>query len=130
MLASRYGVAGDSVAIGMSSLCLAHCLALPLAASLFPIVGAWADAKWVHWLFVLIAAPISLWTLGLSPNRSTPILGLAGAGLALLFGGAAGFPSHALEMPTTVAGGVLVAGAHILNWRRRRACGQREPAWG
>jgi len=126
MSASRYGVAGDSVAIGMSSLCLAHCLALPLAASLAPIAGAWADAEWIHWLFVLIATPISLWTLGSPPNRSTPILGLAGVGLVFLFAGAAGFPSHDLETPATVAGGLLVAAAHILNWRRRRACGHAE----
>lgn len=118
----RAAAFGDSFAIGLSSLCLAHCLALPLVASLLPVAGAWAEAEWVHWLFVLLAAPVSLWTF-LHPKRRTWLLiALAGAGLALLVAGAAGFPSHELETRLSVAGGLVLAGAHILNWRRRPRC--------
>ena len=110
---------GDGFAIGLSGLCLLHCLALPVAASLLPLAGAWAQAEWVHWLFVAVAAPISAWVLLFRMPRSWPLIGLAGLGLALLVAGAAGLPSHALETPVTVAGGLMMAFAHALNWRAR-----------
>lgn len=108
---------GDLVAVGLSGLCMAHCLALPLAAALLPMVGAWAEAEWVHWAFALTAAPISLWTLTRRP-RVLPLV-LGGIGLGLLFCGAAEFPSHDLETSITVAGSLLLATAHVLNWSRR-----------
>jgi len=110
------GRAGDIAAIGLSSLCLVHCLALPLMASLLPLAGAWAEAPWVHWAFALTAAPISLWALTRRP--AVWPLGLGAAGLLLLFAGAAEFPGHETETVVTVAGGLLLACAHILNWRR------------
>ena len=69
MSTRRAATFGDTVAIGLSGLCLAHCLALPIFASLLPIAGAWAEAAWVHWLFVGIAAPVSLGTFLLPKNR-------------------------------------------------------------
>lgn len=117
--ASSAAALGDGFAIGLSSLCLVHCLALPLAASLLPVAGAWAEAEWVHMALLLVAAPVSLWTLAVSAGRSWPVLGVAAAGLALLAAGALEFPSHAWETPVTVAGGLVLAAAHVLNWRRR-----------
>jgi hypothetical protein len=113
---------GDAFAIGLSGLCLAHCLALPLLAGLLPLAGAWAGAEWVHWLFAAVAAPVSLWTLVRPTDRAAGVVVLALAGLTLLFAGAAGFPSHELETPLTVTGGLLLAAAHLINWRRRATC--------
>lgn len=110
------GRIGDVAAISLSGLCLAHCLALPLVASLLPLAGATAEAPWVHWAFALTAAPISLWTLTRRPAAGP--LGLALLGVGLLFAGAAEFPSHDTETLVTVAGGLIMAVAHILNWRR------------
>lgn len=107
---------GDMVAIGLSGLCMIHCLALPLAASLLPLAGAWAEAPWVHWAFALTAAPISLWTLTRHPAPAPLLLGAGG--LVLLFLGAAELPSHETETLTTVSGGLLLALAHLINWRR------------
>lgn len=123
----RAATFGDSCAIGLSSLCLIHCLALPVAVSLLPIVGPWAEAEWVHWLFVAVAAPVSIWTFLHPRARNWPLIALAGFGLALLVAGAAEFPSHELETPITVAGGLLLASAHLINWRRREPrCHQGE----
>jgi hypothetical protein len=116
----RTATLGDSVAIGLSGLCLIHCLALPLAASLLPILGAWAEAEWVHWLFVAVAAPLSLWTLTRDRPLQWSLLAPAALGVTLLLAGAAGLPDHDFETPLTVAGGLLLAAAHTLNWRRRR----------
>lgn len=116
---SRAASLGDRYAIGLSGLCLVHCLVLPLALGLAPAALVWAEAEWVHGLLFLMALPVSLWTLAGSSDRSWPLIGLAGLGLALLAAGAAGFPSHDLETPVTVAGALLLATAHGLNWRRR-----------
>lgn len=112
---------GDGMAVGLSTLCLIHCLVLPLAASFLPLAGAWAEAEWVHWLFAAIAAPVSLWTLARAAGRSTATLSVAGLGLVLLFLGAAGWPSHEVETPLTMTGSLLLATAHVLNWRGRQS---------
>lgn len=105
---------GDLVAIGLSGLCMAHCLALPLAAALLPVAGAWAEAEWVHWAFALTALPISAWSLTRRPRLAPIALGTLGLGL--LFAGAAEFPSHDTETMVTVTGSLLLAVAHGLNW--------------
>lgn len=113
---------GDAVAIGLSGLCLAHCLVLPLAASVLPLLGAWAEAEWVHWAFVGLAAPVSFWTLmraARTHGLGTTTLSLAILGLALLIAGAAGYPDHDQETAVTVTGGLTLAAAHLLNWRRQ-----------
>ena len=116
---------GDAVAIGLSGLCLAHCLILPLAAGFLPLMGAWAEAEWVHGVFVATAAPVSLWTLTRQRGKglSAATVALAIVGVALLVAGAAGYPDHELETTLTVVGGVALAGAHLINWRRQsRRC--------
>lgn len=107
---------GDLAAIGLSGLCLVHCLALPIVAAILPLAGVWAEAPWVHWAFAFAAAPISLWALTRRPALAPLALGLSG--LALLFAGAAEFPSHDSETIVTVTGGLMLSLAHILNWRR------------
>lgn len=126
MPSTRAATFADACAVGLSATCLAHCLALPFAASLLPVLGAWAGAEWVHWLFVALAAPLSLWALTRARPLSWSIAGLAILGVALLILGAAGLPSHNLETPLTIAGGLLLALAHLVNWKRRaaaHACG-------
>lgn len=111
------GRLGDMAAIGLSGLCMAHCLALPIAAAFLPLAGVWAEAEWVHWAFALVAAPLSLWALTRRP--AWPSLGLGLVGLAFLFAGAAEFPSHEAETAMTAAGGLMLALAHVANWRHR-----------
>jgi hypothetical protein len=133
MPASNPARAGDALAIGLSGLCLIHCLALPVLASLLPMLGAWVEAAWLHWVFAAAAAPVSLWALtrphAAGPSR--PALALAAAGILLLVAGAAEMAGHGVETPVTVAGSLLLAAAHFLNWRRRGgacASGDTNPA--
>ncbi|MCR5876242.1 MerC domain-containing protein [Phenylobacterium sp. J426] len=110
----------DGAALGLSSLCLAHCLALPVLATALPLLGAWAEAEWVHALFVMIAAPLAATALlrpghGLKPSAG--LLAMGFLGLALLAFGALGPAAH--ERTATLLGALLVAAAHVLNWRRR-----------
>lgn len=112
----------DGSAIGLSGLCLAHCLALPVAAALLPVLGAWAEAEWFHVLFVLIAAPLSgLALLRRSPHaeRSIWVLALAAIGITLMAAGVFVAGSKAIETAATVVGSLCLASAHLWNWHRR-----------
>lgn len=112
----------DLFAIGLSMACIAHCLALPVAAAFLPLLSGWSEAEALHWIFVAIAAPLSVWALLWPPRgavRATPVV-LAALGIAALTAGAAEWPSHDMETPVTVAGGLLISAAHLINLRRRR----------
>jgi cytochrome bd-type quinol oxidase subunit 2 len=114
----------DHAAIGLSGLCVVHCLLLPLAAAFLPLLSAWAEAEWVHLLFVAIALPLTATALRRSHRRHplpAAVVALATAGLLLLTLGAVGWPLHALETPLTVAGSLALAGAHLWNLRRLHA---------
>lgn len=122
----------DASAIGLSALCLVHCLALPTLALILPFLGVWARAEWAHVAFICAAAPIAFMALmdwrTLRP-RAWALVALAALGLGLMLAGALEVPSAGWERPLTVIGGVILAAAHILNWRRghgadhdRQAC--------
>jgi len=114
----------DASAVALSTLCLLHCLALPLLAALLPLFGAWSEAEWVHGVFVLIAAPLSGYALWRA-HRHRPLPAAlwlqAGTGLALLLAGASGMFGEQAETPLTVAGSLALAGAHLWNAARRHA---------
>ena len=110
----------DASAISLSGLCLIHCLALPLVAALSPAFAALAGAEWVHTVLVGIAAPLSALALQRRGQRF-PVIAAALLGLALLALGAFGWPRPELETPLTVAGGLVLAAAHLANWRGRHS---------
>ena len=55
----------DPAAITLSGLCLVHCLALPMLSVVLPVLGAWAEAEWVHLLVIALALPLALFALSL-----------------------------------------------------------------
>jgi len=111
----------DLSAIGLSGLCLVHCLALPVLAAFLPVLGAWSHAEWVHLLFAAVAVPLTglaLWRVHRRRPLPLPLRALAVAGLAGLLAGAFGWPDAAMETPVTVAGSLMLVSAHVWNWRR------------
>lgn len=108
----------DAAAISLSGLCLAHCLALPLLVVALPVLGTIAQAEWLHWSFVALAVPVSLAAFHRAGRRAVLASCMAVAGLVFLILGAAGWPQPHLEVPLTVAGSLILAAAHLLNWRR------------
>jgi MerC mercury resistance protein len=111
----------DFAAISLSGLCLMHCLGTSL------LIGLAAGSKlfdlWhselIHVVLLIIAAPLTLWTLVRSYRCH-------GSGLALLLG-IAGLKLMALalifsadsvaETRITVAGVLLLAVGHLINLR-------------
>lgn len=81
---------------------------------MLPLLGSFAEAGWVHWLFVAIAAPVTVMALS-RPYTPRALQALAGAGMAGLVAGAIPFPSPTWSTPITVLSGTILALAHVLN---------------
>ena len=114
----------DLYAAGLSSLCLIHCLALPLLVTLLPL-AALAENELVHRVLVIAAIPVSLRVIWktLPVDRNWPFVGAALSGLGLLLLGAFVEALSAYEEPVTVAGGTLLMAAHLWHWTRQRGKG-------
>ena len=113
----------------MSSLCLVHCLLLPLALAASPMLAAGVAHEilhgpvWVHWLLIALAAPVSvyaLWRGSEIHHNRTPWM-LAALGFLLMAAGALAHGHGLAESALTVAGGLVVALAHWRNWKARQA---------
>ncbi len=117
-MASR-GTALDASAVGLSTLCLVHCLALPILAVSLPLAGALAENEWIHRALVLIVVPITglaIWQA--FPKDRVFILG-AVLGVAILLASAFVEALHDHETLLTTIGALILAGAHIWRWRNR-----------
>ncbi|MFN7399060.1 MAG: MerC domain-containing protein [Sandaracinobacter sp.] len=116
----------DGVAAALSSLCLVHCLLLPLALGLAPAVSGLTGELlhgpiWVHWALLALAAPFSIYALrrGVESHGDGLPWKLAVTGFALMAAGALSHDRGLQEQVLTVIGGLLVAGAHWRNWKAR-----------
>lgn len=122
----KSGESLDAVAMGISALCVAHCLATPVLLVLFPIVGGTLFASHAfHALLLLLVLPTSTLALYLGYRRhGAPLalwLGMLGMGILVV---AAVLGPEVLgpggERATTSAGGMVLAVAHFINLRRCR----------
>lgn len=111
----------DGFAVAASVVCMVHCLALPLLLALLPVLsGTLVEGEGFHLLVLALAVPTSAFALWASRNRggsNAPLLAGA-AGLVLL--ALALLAGEAAERAITLAGSLLLAGAHMANWRARR----------
>jgi hypothetical protein len=117
----------DAVAVGISALCVVHCLATPLLVVVFPIIGGtlFANHAFHAWLLVLVL-PTSTLALyfGYRRHQQARVLWLGAVGMGILTIAAILGPdtlSEGGERLTTSAGGLVLAIAHVLNFRRFRA---------
>lgn len=117
----------DALAVSLSGLCLIHCLALPLALTLFPIfASALADDALFHRLLYLAVLPTSClaFVLGYRHHRDRSLILVGGVGIFIL--GLAALLGHDLfgqsgERWVTSLGGLVLAAAHVINYRHSRA---------
>lgn len=109
----------DALAISASTLCLIHCLVLPVLIAFLPAIAEWADLGEVfHIVMLALAVPLSGLTLFGGWRRHRVVLSMiAGAGgLILLMLGLA-FEGRGIGTALTVAGGLVLAVAHVANLR-------------
>ncbi len=110
----------DQGAIGLSALCLLHCLAFPLLILALPVAGGILPHQWwVHPAIFVLAVPMATVALvrGFRHHRDRRPVVIGGIGLALLGVGLLAAEGSAMEILFTVAGGLIVATAHLLNRR-------------
>ena len=113
----------DKGAIGLSLLCAAHCLALPLIITLLPSLAAYGLAdEALHTWIILAVIPLSTFalTMGCKRHREFSVLYTGCTGLLLLC--LAPLLGHELlgeagEKGLTLAGAALIAASHIKNFR-------------
>jgi hypothetical protein len=118
----------DGAAIGLSGLCLLHCLALPFFVGVLPMLMPFAESH-LHAQMLYFAVPLSVIAVGIgySRHRSPRVIVAAAAGLALLIVGATvahGSLGILADRLFTVSGSVVLAAAHLWNGllSRRHAC--------
>ena len=129
MMLSNYINTGfaDKAAISLSGLCLVHCLALPLLVAFYPVAFVLAlSEEFFHWAMVMIAIPISTTSLFVGCQKHEKRQGLLLGGIALLLLTAPFAALHEaineqMEVVVTVLGALLLATAHIMNFRLCRA---------
>ena len=114
----------DGVALFTSVACLVHCLALPLLFALLPVASTYlALPESFHVGAFIVAVPASSIAIfsGYRHHGAALPVALALVGLTLLGTGALGGQSLPVETGLSVIGSVLLAVAHIQNWRLRHS---------
>ena len=113
----------DLFAAGLSTLCVLHCVALPVLVAVMPVAAQAAESELVHRVLVIAAVPVSLrviWkTRPMADNRLFIGAALVGLGLLLLAAFVEALSPY--EEPITVTGGTLLGSAHLWHWVRK--CG-------
>jgi len=118
---SRQRVLFDKIAVGLSGLCLLHCLLLPFVVAILPFLGQFDDDH-LHAEMLIFVIPVSVIALfvGFRRHGQINVVASGAAGLAILAIGA--FVVHdlygsAADRMTTVAGSLVLAYTHYRNFR-------------
>jgi hypothetical protein len=113
----------DTAAVFLSGVCMLHCLALPIALTILPIVNVTlVDESTFHLLMVAVILPVSViaLTIGCRQHKDKLTLILGSVGLVILTLTAI-FGHNLLgltgERIVTSIGGLILAAAHIQNYR-------------
>lgn len=111
----------DRWAIGLSALCLVHCLAIPLTLLALPLFAheLISHQSLVHWLFLVLALPISAFALytGYRRHRNRSVVVAGVIGISTMFVGVAHLAGVELELPLSTAGALCLVYAHVQNMR-------------
>ncbi|WP_428099037.1 MerC domain-containing protein [Candidatus Rariloculus sp.] len=116
----------DRIAIALSTLCIVHCLAVPILVVALPVAALSAgDSEHFHGLMLWLVVPVSVvgFALGHRTHEQTRIVLLGIVGLLVLFAAAIwghGVWLEAVEVLVSVAGSLILATAHWLNFRAVR----------
>lgn len=113
----------DGFAVVASVTCMIHCLGLPLLLAALPAFADRIDpGESFHAIVLAFAVPTSAIALvgGWRKHRAFVPLAVGSVGLVLMAVGIVFASREILETAITVSGGLLLAGAHIANWRKRR----------
>ena len=114
------------VAAALSTLCIIHCLALPLLISVLALSVPFTENETVHITLVLLAAPATLWVIyrSRSQRHFRLFIATASTGLIVMLAGTFVHPLERFEEPMTVAGALILVTAHLWHWSALRTARQ------
>lgn len=109
----------DAVAIGLSGICVIHCLVLPAFVAFIPVFSQFSEAEWVHKILVLLALPVSGFAIlrSTAGTNRTMFISLVVIGGLLLLAGAFVEQFHQVEVVFTLLGALTLSLAHFIRWR-------------
>ena len=113
----------DTAAVLLSGVCMLHCLALPIILTILPVMNvSLLDEKTFHLVMMVFILPVSVIALSIGcrqhKDKLTIILGTIGL-LVLTVTAVFGHSLFGLtgERLVTSVGGLILASAHIQNYR-------------
>lgn len=109
----------DGAAVGLSALCLIHCLALPLVVAGLPFLAQFAEGH-LHAQMLVVVIPLSFIALGLGyrHHRNAKIVAAGAVGMLILTIGATVAHDNlglAADRLFTIVGALVLAAAHFYN---------------
>jgi uncharacterized membrane protein len=109
----------DGAAVGLSALCLIHCLALPLVVAGLPFLAQFAEGH-LHAQMLVVVLPLSFIALGLGyrHHRNSNIVAAGAVGMLVLTIGATVAHDNlglAADRLFTIVGALVLATAHFYN---------------
>lgn len=122
----------DQIAIALSAICIVHCLAVPVLVAVLPIAAvSFGDGQHFHGLMLWLVVPTSFFgfLLGYRLHGRSGLVVLGAVGVAVLVAAAIwghSAWSEVVEVSVSVAGSLLLASAHWLNFRAVRRCHRHE----
>jgi len=119
-------VKSDLVAMGLSAVCLVHCLLLPVAVAAVPVWHTWLgnSEAGVHWVLLGIGIVVTVWALaaGFRRHGAALVLVIGALGLtSMLMAATHGF-ERPIEILLTLTGAAILGIAHVLNLRFCARC--------
>ncbi len=106
----------DRFAIGLSGLCVVHCLATALALALLASAGGMLGSPWIHEIGLTLAMGLGAIALGKGVCEHGFMMPIAVGGLGLgVMAGALGLPHDGSEALFTIIGVGILALGHQLN---------------
>jgi len=120
----------DRLGVSLGVICAVHCFALPLLIGALPMVASLEEIP-LHGLLLALIVPTAALVLipAYRKGRSNAMALLGVLGVVLLLVAFAGDEAlgESVERWLTLAGGLMVAGAHVINLRSCSDCTPRPP---
>lgn len=108
----------DRLAIGLSGLCVVHCIVTTVLLAMLSAAGGMLGAPWIHELGLSLAMIIGAYALGRGILEHGFMMPSAVGGLGLgVMGGALTMPHDGAEAAFTIVGVLILALGHDLNRR-------------
>ena len=121
----------DTAGIGVSMLCIAHCVATPLFAVLLPALELFERGTHTAFALTILCLGLLAFVSGYRRHHRWDVLLLGATGFGMLAAGVVvpeGVMSEATEQGLTILGGTTLISAHLRNayfCRLCRVCGSK-----